>query len=626
MSFQYLNNVSIEEAKKIFAEATKEFKPEIEIVKTVDSFGRFTAEAIYAHISAPHYLASAMDGIALKAKDSFGASDINPVILSKEKFAVVDTGDPIPEDFDAVIMVEDINTQEDGSVKIFNSAAPWQNIRQIGEDICAGEMIAPSFTRIEASTIGAMLAAGVLEVAVTKKLTVGIIPTGDEIVAPTANPKAGDIIEFNSSIFSAMLTDWGASPKVYSIVKDKKDLIKAALETALSECDIVLINAGSSAGRDDYTSEIIDSLGKVYVHGVSIKPGKPTILGLAESKPVIGIPGYPVSGIIALEEFVKPLISFENDKNIVKAKLSKAIVSGLKYKEYVRVRLGMVNGKLIANPLNRGAGVVSSFMKADGILEVPLDSEGYEAGSEVDIRLLKPLDKLANSLLAIGSHDPLIDELADMLHKKDPKFNLVSSHVGSMGGLLSLKRGESHFGGTHMLDEADGSYNTSYIHKQFPDGGVKLLECVYRVQGLMVAKGNPLGIKGVEDITKLRYVNRQKGSGTRILIDYLIKQKEINSSEIDGYDREESTHTAVAAQIAAGTADAGMGIYSAAKIYDLDFIPVCLEQYDLLVSDETYESPMFKELLAILKSEEFKNRLNELGGYEIHNPGTIREL
>ena len=626
MSFQYLNNVSIEEAKKIFAEATKEFKPEIEIVKTVDSFGRFTAEAIYAHISAPHYLASAMDGIALKAKDSFGASDINPVILSKEKFAVVDTGDPIPEDFDAVIMVEDINTQEDGSVKIFNSAAPWQNIRQIGEDICAGEMIAPSFTRIEASTIGAMLAAGVLEVAVTKKLTVGIIPTGDEIVAPTANPKAGDIIEFNSSIFSAMLTDWGASPKVYSIVKDKKDLIKAALETALSECDIVLINAGSSAGRDDYTSEIIDSLGKVYVHGVSIKPGKPTILGLAESKPVIGIPGYPVSGIIALEEFVKPLISFENDKNLVKAKLSKAIVSGLKYKEYVRVRLGMVNGKLIANPLNRGAGVVSSFMKADGILEVPLDSEGYEAGSEVDIRLLKPLDKLANSLLAIGSHDPLIDELADMLHKKDPKFNLVSSHVGSMGGLLSLKRSESHFGGTHMLDEADGSYNTSYIHKQFPDGGVKLLECVYRVQGLMVAKGNPLGIKGVEDITKLRYVNRQKGSGTRILIDYLIKQKEINSSEIDGYDREESTHTAVAAQIAAGTADAGMGIYSAAKIYDLDFIPVCLEQYDLLVSDETYESPMFKELLAILKSEEFKNRLNELGGYEIHNPGTIREL
>lgn len=626
MSFQYLNNVSIEEAKKIFAEATKEFKPEIEIVKTVDSFGRFTAEAIYAHISAPHYLASAMDGVALKAKDSFGASDINPVILSKEKFAVVDTGDPIPEDFDAVIMVEDINTQEDGSVKIFNSAAPWQNIRQIGEDICAGEMIAPSFTRIEASTIGAMLAAGVLEVAVTKKLTVGIIPTGDEIVAPTANPKAGDIIEFNSSIFSAMLTDWGATPKVYSIVKDKKDLIKAALETALSECDIVLINAGSSAGRDDYTSEIIDSLGKVYVHGVSIKPGKPTILGLAESKPVIGIPGYPVSGIIALEEFVKPLISFENDKNLVKAKLSKAIVSGLKYKEYVRVRLGMVNGKLIANPLNRGAGVVSSFMKADGILEVPLDSEGYEAGSEVDIRLLKPLDKLANSLLAIGSHDPLIDELADMLHKKDPKFNLVSSHVGSMGGLLSLKRGESHFGGTHMLDEADGSYNTSYIHKQFPDGGVKLLECVYRVQGLMVAKGNPLGIKGVEDITKLRYVNRQKGSGTRILIDYLIKQKEINSSEIDGYDREESTHTAVAAQIAAGTADAGMGIYSAAKIYDLDFIPVCLEQYDLLVSDETYESPMFKELLAILKSEEFKNRLNELGGYEIHNPGTIREL
>ena len=626
MSFQYLNNLSLEEAKKIFTEACKNFQPDTEIIKTVDSFGRFTSEAVYAHISAPHYLASAMDGVAVKAKETFGASDVNPIILNQNQYTVVDTGDPIPEGADAVIMIEDVNNLEDGSIKIFSSAAPWQNIRQIGEDICAGEMIAPSFTRIDGAAIGAMLAAGVLEVSVTKKLRVGIIPTGDEIVAPTANPKAGDIIEFNSSIFSAMLNDWGAIPKVYPIVKDKKDLIKASLETALKESDIVLINAGSSAGRDDYTSEIIDSLGKVYVHGVSIKPGKPTILGIVDNKPVLGIPGYPVSGIIALEEFVKPLVSFENDKNTVKALLSKSLVSGLKYKEYVRVRLGMVNGKLIANPLNRGAGVVSSFMKADGILEIPLDSEGFEAGEEVSIRLLKPLDKLSNSLLAIGSHDPLIDELADMLHKQDAKYNLVSSHVGSMGGLLSLKRGESHFGGTHMLDEADGSYNVSYIHKQFPNGGVKLLECVYRIQGLMVAKGNPLGIKSVEDITKLRYVNRQKGSGTRILIDYLIKQKGIASTDIDGYDREETTHTAVAAQIAAGTADAGMGIYSAAKIYDLDFIPICLEQYDLLVSDEAYETPMFKKLLEILKSEEFKNRLEILGGYEVHNPGSIREL
>ncbi len=626
MSFQYLNNITIEEAKSIFAKATKDCLPSSETVNTTESFGRYTAEAVYANISAPHYLASAMDGIAIAAQKSFGASDINPVVLKKDDYVVVDTGDPIPENCDAVIMVEELTHLDNGDIKIFTSVAPWHNIRQIGEDICAGEMIAPSYTKIEGATIGAMLAAGVLKVQVLKKLVVGIIPTGDEIVAPISNPKPGDIIEFNSSIFSAMLSDWGAIPKVYPIVKDKKDLIEASLEKALAECDIVLINAGSSAGRDDYTSEVIAKLGKLLVHGIAIKPGKPTVLGIVGKKPVIGIPGYPVSGIIALEEFVKPLICYESETNIIKAILSKPLVSGLKYKEYIRVRLGKVNGKLVATPLNRGAGVVSSFMKADGILELPLDSEGCEAGEEVNIRLLKPLDKISNSLLAIGSHDPLLDELADMLHKKNKKYNLVSSHVGSMGALMALKRKESHFGGTHMLDENDGSYNISYIKKQFPDGGVKLIECVYRIQGLMVAKGNPLGIKSVEDIIKLRYVNRQKGSGTRILIDYLIKQKGIAPSDINGYDREETTHTAVAAQIAAKTADAGMGIYSAAKIYGLDFIPVCLEQYDLIVSDDAYESEMFKELLGILKSDEFRKRLETLGGYELHNPGTERNI
>lgn len=626
MSFQYLNNVTLEKAKEIFKEKTKDIKFETEIVKTNNALGRYTSHAVYANISAPCYLASAMDGIATYANKTFGASDISPVVLNKEDYVVVDTGDPIPMGMDCVVMVEELVNLDDGKIRLHTSASPWQNIRQIGEDICAGEMIVPSYTKIDGPVIGAMLAAGVLEVEVLKKKVVGIIPTGDEVVLPSANPKPGDVMEFNSSIFSAMLSEWGALATTYEIVKDKKEEISAALKKALSESDIVLINAGSSAGRDDYTSEIINQMGEVFVHGVAIKPGKPVVLGLAEGKPVIGVPGYPVSGIIALEEFVKPLVCFENFSDTAKAILSKSLVSGLKYKEYVRVRLGYVGGKLVANPLPRGAGIVSSFMKADGILEVPLDCEGIEAGEEVEIRLLKPLSKVSNSLVAIGSHDPLLDELSDMLHRKYPDSYLVSSHVGSMGGLMALKRGESHFGGTHMLDESDGTYNVSYIKKQFPAGGVKLLECVYRVQGLMVAKGNPLGIKGVSDITELRYVNRQKGSGTRILIDYLLKKDGIKAEDINGYDREETTHTAVAAQIKAGTADAGMGIYSAAKTYDLDFIPICLEQYDLLVSDEAYESKEFKKILEILKSDEFKDRLEELGGYELHNPGQVREI
>lgn len=633
MAFQYLTNVPLEQAKKEYLELLiKNGMGGVpERIRVQDACGRVTACAVYAHICAPHYHASAMDGIAVQAGDTFGATQTTPVTLPPERYTVVDTGDPVPEHCDAVVMVEDVVREEDGSVRLYDAAAPWQHIRQIGEDICAGEMILPAYTAVSPSAIGALLAGGVMELDVLKKPVVGIIPTGDEIIPPTADPAPGDIIEFNSSIFSAMLRQWGAEPVTFPIVPDRFDEIKAAVSGALSKCDIVLLNAGSSAGREDYSARVIRELGGVLYHGIAMKPGKPAILGYQGAKPILGVPGYPVSGIIVIEQLLKPVIEYMTRhplrrEETVRAQLSRPVVSGLKYQEFVRVRMGYVDGRLIATPLNRGSGVVSSFMKADGILTISQGLEGCEAGSEVPIRLLRPKEELEHTLVAIGSHDPLLDELADLLHRRNPAHFMASTHTGSMGGIMAVRRRETHVAGIHLLDEKDGTYNESYIRRYFPGGGVRLVECVGRTQGIMAAKDNPRQITGIESLASsgIRYVNRQKGSGTRILMDYLCAKHRLDMASIYGYEREEFTHTSVAAQIASGSADAGMGIYSAAKMYDLAFIPVCTEQYDLLIPDSAWETPLVQEMLALLRSREFAGKLEELGGYTLRSPGEVR--
>jgi putative molybdopterin biosynthesis protein len=628
MTFNYLDNNDLDYALREYLEFISEkMIRQDEEIDSASSIGRTTSAAVYAAMSSPHYTASAMDGIATIASKTFGASETAPVILKENTdFERIDTGDPISERFDTVVMIEDVIELNDGRVKLINAAFPWQNIRQIGEDICQGEMIIPSNTRIEPATVGALLAGGVSKIRVWKKPVVGIIPTGDEIISPTSNPEKGKIIEFNSAIFSSMLEGWGANHRVYDIVPDKYELIKAAALKAAGECDIVLINAGSSAGRDDYTSKVIAECGQVLFHGISIKPGKPAILGAISNKPVIGIPGYPVSGIIVMEHIVKRIVEFYLSflfpaRPVIKALLSRRIVSSLKYREFMRVKLGDVAGKIIATPLTSGAGVVTSFVKADGILTIPQNIEGYESGSAVDVELLKDIRDIENTIVITGSHDPLIDEIADILRTHDTGSFIASSHVGSMAGLMAIKRNEAHIAGIHLLDEITGSYNSSYIDKYLNPSEIALVKGVKRSQGLIVAKGNPLNIKGINDLDKnsIRYVNRQKGSGTRILLDYLLNKENISPDNVYGYTREEYTHLSVAVQIAQGSADAGLGIYSAAKVYGLDFIPVCEEDYDFIIPKNIIGTPYVQKFLDILKSAEFRKRLTGMGGYRLEN-------
>ena len=631
----YLSDRPLEEAEQGYLEALREqglLRPgRPELIKAEISAGRVTAAPVFALNSSPHYHASAMDGVAVKSADTFGASEKAPKTLRLGEGAVmVDTGDPLPEGCDAVIMIEDIHFTGEDVFEIISAASPWQHVRVIGEDIVATEMIVPANHRIRPIDIGGMLAGGITELYVHPRPVVGLVPTGTELVQPGAHLKSGDIIEYNTRMFAALVEEWGGRPVRFEIVADQYELLKRKIEEAVDQCDVVLVNAGSSAGREDFTAGIIGDLGAVHTHGVAIKPGKPVILGIVRGKPVVGVPGYPVSAILGMELFVRPVIygklgSVAPSRPKIEALASRKIVSSLGVEEFVRVKLGQVGQKIIATPISRGAGVIMSLIRADGILRVPRLSEGFKAGESVSVELLRPRDEVMETTVIIGSHDIALDVMANCLKLVHPETSLSSAHVGSMGGLTALKRGEAHCAGTHLLDEDTGDYNVSYIKRLLPDRKMVLVNLVYREQGLIVAKGNPKGIKGVEDLAGegVSYINRQRGAGTRVLLDYRLKELGMSPDSITGYDREEYTHMSVAAAVASGSADAGMGIRAAASALGLDFVSVAEERYDLCIPAEFINTPYIKRLFEVMDREEFRSAVNQLGGYDLRDCGRV---
>jgi putative molybdopterin biosynthesis protein len=602
-----------------------------ETVRVEDSLGRVTSGPVAALISSPFYHSSAMDGYAVRFPDTFGASETSPKTLRTGDEAVyVDTGDPMPEGFNAVIMVEDVNVSED-TIEFISPVTPWQNVRTVGEDIVATELILPESQRIRPVDIGAMLAGGHVEVDVRKRPRVAVIPTGTELVEPGAELKRGDIIEYNSRVMAALVTEWGGEPIRHAIVPDDKDRLSEAVLQILEKADLIVINAGASAGSEDYTSAVIRELGEVLVHGVSIKPGKPLILGWVRGKPVIGAPGYPVSTYLTFTLFARPLImrwlGLEGAVGeSVNAVLSRQVASRLGQEEFLRIKLGNVGENLIATPLGRGAGLMMSLVRADGFLRVPGMSEGLGAGAEVKVELIRSRAEIENTVVSIGSHDNTMDLLANTLRKRHPGFSLSSAHVGSMGGLMAVKKGEAHIAPTHLLDEETGEYNVPFIKRLLPERRVVLMNLVHREQGLMVLPGNPMGIKGLVDLARedLTYINRQRGAGTRLLLDKHLKELGIDPKDIRGYDREEYTHMAVASAVLSGVADAGLGVLSASRALGLDFIPVATERYDLLMPAESLELEMVKALLEIIREDRaFREAVLSLGGYGAEDMGRV---
>ena len=593
-----------------------------ESINTIDAVGRVCSKAIFAEVCDPTYNASAMDGIAVCSADTINASELKPLVLKEGQYQYVNTGNAINQPYDSVIMIEDVINNEDGTISIIAPSKPWQHIRCIGETVVATEMVVPSKYIIRELDLGAILASGNSKIEVYKKPRVAVIPTGNEMVEDTKDLQKGKLMESNSRVMSALVKLYGGEPNRYGICIDDEALLEETIKKAVKENDAVLINAGSSAGTKDYTKKIIERLGKVYTHGLAIKPGKPTILGIIDEKPVIGVPGYPVSAYIVMEKVVKEVIArMLNIEPIprmkVNAIMTKRVVSSLKNEEFIRVALGYVEGKLVATPMERGAAAVMSMVKADGIVDLDRNTEGIEAGETVEVELYRPLEEIKKKLVIIGSHDVVIDILGDSMP-------VSSAHVGSMGGILALKAHSAHIAPIHLLDKDTGEYNVPFV-KKFFDEDMALIKGLGRTQGILVPKGNKNNITSVAQLKggKFSFANRQNGAGTRLLFDYQLEKNGVDKNEVVGYDKEYTTHLAVASAVLNGVADCGMAVLSAANIMGLDFIPVGEESYDFLVKADMLDDPRIKQFISILQSKEFKEKVEKIGGYTFNEIGKV---
>lgn len=632
----YLKMKPLAEARRILFDAFPGFgTAPMEAVPAPDAVGRVLAEPVFADLSSPHFHAAAMDGVAVRAETTYGASETRPKLLRIGVDAIfVNTGHPLPEGTDAVIIVEDLNEVEPGLVSIEAPIFPWRNVRKMGEDIVATELLFPRNHKIDAYALGALLGGGIFEVPVRRRPRLAVMPTGNELfdwkTEATEALRPGRVVESNGYVMAAMARACGAEPVKGDILPDNLETLREAVRSAVETSDIVATVGGSSAGSEDYTKEVIQELGEILVHGVTIMPGKPVLLGRIEGKPFIGMPGYPVSMIVAFEQFVAPLIyrmlgQPEPRRRRIPVETTRKIPSKLGTEEFLRVKLGRVGDRVVATPLPRGAGSITTLTEADGILRVPTASEGLDAHETVETELLRPEWELDKTLVGVGSHDNSLDVLADALKAAPGGFTLSSSHVGSMGGLMALRRGVCHFAGSHLLDTGDGSYNVSYVKRFLKDVPVRIVHLVMRDQGLMVLRGNPKGIEGIESLTRedVAFINRQGGSGTRILLDYRLGQLGVDPEKIAGYANEEFTHMAVAAAVASGAADAGLGIHAAARALRLDFIPVVTEQYDLIIPEIYFETEGIQALLEIIRTADFQERVRALGGYDTARTGEV---
>jgi putative molybdopterin biosynthesis protein len=630
----YLEDIPLDEARKRQEMALREVGKweamPAERVSLPEALGRVTAEPVWAKISSPHYHAAAMDGYAVQASDTLNATETRPIRLHlDEQVFGVDTGDPLPPGTNAVIMIEDVQQSQTGFIEIRASVAPWQHIRLMGEDIAATELVLPINHRIRPVDLGALAGCGHHAVPVRRRPHVVIIPTGDELIPYDQPVQPGQIIEYNSLVLSAQVTNMGGKWSIERIVPDNPQRLQSMLQEALQQHpDLILMLSGSSAGSQDYTASIIREMGELLVHGVAVRPGHPVIIGMVAQTPIIGIPGYPVSAALTGELFVQPLLAhwlgiqpMHDLLPRVQATMTRKLASPMGDDDFVRVTVAQVSERILATPLNRGAGVITSLVRADGLAHIPRFSEGVDIGGAVEVMLYQSIESIRQTVLMMGSHDPMIDLLGQFLATQFPGHRLASNHVGSMGGLVALRRGEAHVAGIHLLDPETGDFNIVYVRNHLPNMKVQMMTFAHREQGFIIAPGNPLHIQSFDDLPRVRYVNRQRGAGTRVLLDYELQRRGISPESIVGYEHEEYTHLAVASAVASGIADCGLGVRSSAIAMKLDFVPVSWERYDLVFPEAHLHHPGVVHLHEIVRSASFQQALAEQPGYDTRVTG-----
>lgn len=652
----YLHDIPLNEAKKQLEFALQEanlWKILASEVIPLDesSIGRVLSEPVWAIRSSPHYHASAMDGFAVKAENTFGAMSTQPVqILCPENAKYVDTGDPLPDWANAVIPIENIEPLDDTDclsadvrnpikIRIRSAIVPWSHVRPMGEDIVATQLVLPTGHVLGPYDLGAIAAAGHTTLTVSRRPKVGILPTGTELVPIGSDLRPGDILEYNSLVIAGQIKTMGGEPIRFPITKDNFEDICSRVQEAANSCDLVLLNAGSSAGSEDFSASVVEKLGKLLVHGVAVRPGHPVILGMITRYkndthsliPIVGVPGYPVSAALTVDIFVEPVISRWLGRHPVEmptitAQITRKTVSPPGDDDYLRVVVGRVGEKVLCAPISRGAGVITSLVRADGIVILKRGVQGVETGEEVEVNLFRSKEDIDRTIFCIGSHDVILDLLAQNLSTKDRRF--VSSNVGSQAGLVALRRAEAHLAGSHLLDPKTGGYNLQYVRDYLPGTKVMVVGFVNREQGLIVKPGNPKSINTLGDLTEkgIKFINRQRGAGTRVLLDYHLAKAGIAGNQISGYEDEEYTHLGIAAAIASGRSDCGMGIPAAARALDLDFVPLYQERYDLIIPGVFYNSSLLQPLFDVLASHEFKIEIHKMPGYDTSIMGDVERI
>lgn len=583
-----------------------------EEVDITEAYGRVLATDIVAPVDVPPFDRSTVDGYAVIAESTYGASELTPVELElvgrveagewpsvevhMGEAVEIATGAPLPRGANAVVMVE-YSQERDGKVRVFRSVAPGENVMSAGSDISAGEVVLKKCTRLTAREIGVLAALGIRRVSVVKKPRVSIISTGNELIPPGATLSFGKLYDVNSYSLAAAVREAGGIPILHGIVKDDEKEYRTTLQKALLTSDVVLISGGTSAGVADLTYRVLGELGEVLFHGIMVKPGKPTLAAVVNDKVVVGLPGYPSSALMIFHIIVRPyLLQLQclepESAMVVRAKLAYSIEGAKGRRALYPVVLVMRDNEYRAYPLYAESGAISVLARSDGYITVPENVEFLQEGEEVEVYLFeryKPAE-----LYFIGSHDPLLDSIL-------AKHNVKAVYVGSMGGLMALKRGEADIAGCHIYDPETGVYNIPFV-KKLGIRNVAVVGLFEREQGLILQKGNPKNVRGIEDFIRpdIVIVNRPRGTGTRALLDALLDSlaKKLNmpleelTKKIKGYTYEVKTHTAVAAAVAQGRADVGIGVRFAAELYGLEFMPLGWEQYDLVVKRDVLDKTL----------------------------------
>lgn len=628
-----------EEARRLFLSRFSALCTGEEKIPVRECVGRVTAAVIHARFSSPSFHAAAMDGLAVQAEKTANARENAPLHLNLARgdAVLINTGEPLPPESNAVVKIEHVILNADKNLATLHSPVrPWQHVRKGGEDIVATELLFPGGQRIRPADLIVLITGGCSMVPVRRQARVCVVPYGTDLMwleDCTKGLPPGKAIEANALAVAALVEETGAAAKVVPMVGDDYASIREQVQSRLPEADLLILSAGSSRSRSNILVRILEEMGEVLAHGIAIMPGKSTVLATVDGKPVIGLSGYPVSAMIAMEQFVLPLLAKMQGINLpeeqyVQARLAHDLPSTIGVEEFHRVALGRIGDYFLAVPLKKGAGIITSLTRANGMLHSSTSSEGERQGKLVRVQLLTPLGLVERTILCVGSHDLCLELIKDLLSRRNPAYQLSSSHVGSMGGIMALKQLLCHVAGSHLLDQTDGSYNTSFVREHLPGRDIRLVTLVHREQGFMVPRGNPKRIRGVADLADgtLQFINRQAGSGTRVLLDYELGRNRLDPAAIKGYDDEEFTHMAVAAAVLSGKADAGLGIHSAARALGLDFLPLVEERYDLLIPGELFETGMMQALMEVIVSRAFLEAVASLGGYSTRETGRLIPL